>query len=80
MDYRKLAEIIKKIVKEQIDKQAPRIRLGTVVSVAAKSIEAIIDGSASPASIHKGCSCSAGDRVVILKEGTQFYAIARIGG
>lgn len=80
MDYQKIAEIIERAVEDKIHKKAPHIRLGTVDSVTTTSISVRIDGSSSPAAITKACTCSPGDRVVILKEGTQFYAIGRIGG
>ena len=80
MDYQKLANVIDRSVRERVERHAPHIRLGTVAKAGDRSVSVTIDGSDSPATIVKACQCAAGDRVVILKEGTQFYAVARVGG
>lgn len=80
MDYVKLAAVINKAVEERMAASAAHIRLGTVNSVSGKTASVLIDGSSAPAQITKACTCSAGDRVVILRQATQFYAIAKVGG
>ena len=79
MDYQKLAEVIERAVENKVAQKAPYIRLGTVTSVSGNAVNVQIDGSASSSKIVKACTCAAGNRVVILREGTQFYAIGRIG-
>lgn len=80
MDYRKLAELVDMAAARQVAANSAHIRLGSVQSVSQSTVEAVIDGSVAPAKIVKACSCSAGDRVVILKEGTLFIAVAKVGG
>lgn len=80
MDYTRIASVIDKAVKEQVDRVAPHIRLGTVASASANTASVTIDGSSKPATMVKGCACSQGDRVIILREGTQFYVISKVGG
>lgn len=80
MDYGKLAEVIKEAVRAGVKKHGAHLRLATVASVSGSTTDVRLDGSAGTAKIVRACPCAAGDRVVVLKEGTQFYAIARIGG
>lgn len=80
MDYSKLASLITSSVKEQVNAASPHIRLGVVEEVKATTLLALIDGSSVAATVVKGCACNVGDRVIILRQGTQFYAIARVGG
>ena len=80
MDYTKLASLITSSVREQVNATSPHVRLGVVKDVKATSLSVLIDGSTTPATIVKGCTCNSGDRVIILRQGTQFYAIARVGG
>lgn len=80
MDYFKLANIIEKAAEKEISKKAAHVRLGTVSSVSGNVAAVVIDGSDEASDMVKACSCVAGDRVVILRQGTQFYAIAKVGG
>lgn len=80
MDYTKLASLITNSVREQINASSPHIRLGLVKDVKETTLSVLIDGSTAPATIVKGCACNIGDRVIILRQGTQFYAVARVGG
>lgn len=80
MDYTKLASTIDGAVKDQIGRIAAHIRLGTVKTVSANTVSVLLDGSILPATMTKGCSCVAGDRVIVLRQGTQFYCMARVGG
>lgn len=80
MDYTRIASVIDKAVREQVDRAAPHIRLGTVASASANTASVLIDGSSAPATMVRGCTCSQGDRVIVLREGTQFYVIAKVGG
>lgn len=80
MDYTRIASVIDKAVREQVDRVVPHIRLGTVASASANTASVAIDGSSKPATMVRACACSQGDRVIILREGTQFYVIAKVGG
>ena len=80
VDYTKLASVINGAVREQVDAISPHIRLGIVKSVSDATASVLVDGSHSPSTMARACLCEAGDRVVILRQGTQFYAIGRIGG
>ena len=80
MDYAKLASVINGAVKEQISATALALRLGTVQSASGSTVRVVVDGSTGAATMIKACACSQGDRVVILRQGTQFFAIGRVGG
>lgn len=80
MDYARLASVINGAVKERVDAAAPHIRLGVVKDASGVTASVLVDGSSSPATMTRACSCEAGDRVLILRQGTQFYAIGKIGG
>ena len=80
MDYAQLASVINEAVKEQINATALALRLGTVQSTSGSTVRVVVDGSTSAATMAKACTCSQGDRVVILRQGTQFFAVGRVGG
>lgn len=80
MDYSKLAMVIDKAVEEKTTAKGVHVRLGKVASVSGTTLTAIIDGSTAPAQMVKACSCAVGDRVVIIRQGTQFYVIGKVGG
>lgn len=80
MNYALLASTIDKAVEDRIAAKATHIRLGTVTSAGKTTASVRIDGSADPAQMVRACACQAGDRVVILRQATQFYAIAKVGG
>lgn len=79
MDYTKLAALIDKLVEEKIQARAARIRLGTVIGVEGAGVSVRMDGSTNPTSMARCCACSAGDRVVVMRQDTQFYCIGKVG-
>ena len=80
MDYSLITATIERIVDSKVASKGPQIRLGVVESAGGTEAAVVIDGSSGAASAVRACSCAAGDRVVVLRQGTQFYCIAKVGG
>lgn len=80
MDYTKIAETIGRLAEEKIGAKAAHIRLGTVVGTEGAGVSVRMDGSGGPTNMARCCPCAAGDRVVVLRQETQFYCIAKVGG
>lgn len=60
--------------------KAPKPRWGTVQSIAEKTLSVLPDGSTSPITVVRGCSPRVGGRVVMLVNGTEWIAVAQVGG
>lgn len=80
MDYSLITATIERIVDGKVASKGTQIRLGVVESAGGTEAAVVIDGSSAAASAVRACACAAGDRVVVLRQGTQFYCIAKVGG
>lgn len=76
--YSALKEITAAIARlnEKI-KAKPDVLLGTVASVSGGTANVTIDGDANPSPTMKFVTCSAGDRVVVIKKDRKLMTIAR---
>lgn len=70
---------VAKLIADQHPK-APKPRWGTVQSIAEKTLSVLPDGSTSPITVVRGCSPRVGGRVVMLVNGTEWIAVAQVGG
>ncbi len=53
-----------------------RVRRGTVVAVSGSFLEVVVDGDGGATTVPAACDAEAGDRVVVLCDGTVWAAIA----
>lgn len=60
--------------------RASDVLFGTVKGLSAKMLDVLIDGASTPISVVRACNPVDGDRVVIVKKGTIWLAIAVVGG
>ena len=74
---KKLSELADIIDRMSVDKpKESDIMFGTVKTVSAKTLSILIDGATTPSTIVRACSAEVNDRVVIVKKGTIWVAVA----
>jgi hypothetical protein len=72
---------IAKMMTDSPKDEGLRLRYGTVASlISAHRLSVLIDGSTVTAEVVMGCTPKVGERVALLVDGTQWLAIATIGG
>ena len=80
VDYKKIAEVIVSEIRRRMKDEGMHVRIGTVVHKDGVTASVALDSSPNPVKMALACSCTDGDRVVVIGERTQFFVVAKIGG
>ena len=60
-------------------KAKPDVYFGTVDSVSGNTANVVLDGDTQPVATSRQCSCSANDRVTVIRNGTNLVCVSYVG-
>lgn len=79
VDASMIVNVVERMIEDKLAKHTPSLRLGTVISLEGNTISVTLDGTTYPVPAIRACSCETGSRVVLLRQDTQIYCIAKVG-
>lgn len=71
----KFLQTIDNAVTKTIARLCPKVRLGTVKAVSGHVLGVLLDGDERTTPVARFCDAAVGDRVLVIIDGTQYYAL-----